>query len=806
MGLQSALSTALTGLNAAETTIDVTGNNIANSNTVGFKESTVNFATQFLQTQSIGSAPTSNRGGTNPRQVGLGVKVAEIAPEFTQGTIEISANPLDIAIEGDGFFIVQGSQGEQLYTRNGQFKTNSDNEIVTITGQRVLGYGIDDDFEIQPTGLTTMQIPLGSAAVAQATENVFLEGVLSPTSEVGDIPAIIQSSILSDGSREVPVANPNMLTSLARPAESAIAVAGGGGSIAAGTYSYRFTFIDGQGNEGPASNPTTTIPVGAGGSVALSAIPQPGSPDFTQINIYRNDPATPADYRQVGFVNSGTTTYTDQAAGGATLLDDTGLDSGSYSYYVTFYNSISGEESRPTAKLGPVTADATTSPRIRLDNLPEPTTADYDGIRIYRNLSNSQNSFYRVDEINPTQLAALTPNTSYIDNVADSTLSLNEAIDLDGPDIAFSTPLTEVVSRNGATYANLFQIDPVTGESALSFTGKNGGRELAERELTITAATTVQDLLSFMEESMGVLQTATETTFPSTTNFGGTISGSRLQFASNMGIENALDIDLSAFQLTMGSNPATSVALGFTNVQEANGAGASADFVVYDSLGIPLNVRVTTVLEEKTGTSSTFRWIADSADNEPTSGYSTNVGTGVITFDGEGNIISSSNNRIAVDREQTPSSSPLEFQLDFTEISGLANSENELNASRQDGFPAGTLSSFIITENGKIQGVFTNGASRDLGQIRMARFANNSGLEQIGGNMYAAGVNSGLPIQSDPGAQGIGSITAGAVELSNTDIGQNLIELITASTQYRGGARVITAVQELLDELLALRR
>ena len=88
----------------------------------------------------------------------------------------------------------------------------------------------------------------------------------------------------------------------------------------------------------------------------------------------------------------------------------------------------------------------------------------------------------------------------------------------------------------------------------------------------------------------------------------------------------------------------------------------------------------------------------------------------------------------------------------------------------------------------------------------MARFANNSGLEQVGSNMFAASVNSGLPIQSDPGSQGIGAIKAGAVELSNTDIGQNLIELITASTQYRGGARVITTVQQLLDELLALRR
>src|SRR3954463_7424653 len=118
MGLQSALSTALTGMTAAETTIDVTGNNVANANTVGFKESHVSFATQFLQTQSIGSGPTDYRGGTLPPQRGLGAKVSEITPSFTQGTVQISANPLDLAIQGDGFFIVQGNQGEHLYTRN----------------------------------------------------------------------------------------------------------------------------------------------------------------------------------------------------------------------------------------------------------------------------------------------------------------------------------------------------------------------------------------------------------------------------------------------------------------------------------------------------------------------------------------------------------------------------------------------------------------------------------------------------------------------------------------------------------------
>src|SRR5262245_9231027 len=131
MGLASPITTALTGMQAAESQIDVIGNNLANSQTNGYKQSTIQFATQFLQTRSLGSSPTANNGGTNPRQVGLGVKVNGITPEFTQGTIEGSANPSDLAIEGDGFFIVEGSQGQRLYTRNGQFRTNANNELVT---------------------------------------------------------------------------------------------------------------------------------------------------------------------------------------------------------------------------------------------------------------------------------------------------------------------------------------------------------------------------------------------------------------------------------------------------------------------------------------------------------------------------------------------------------------------------------------------------------------------------------------------------------------------------------------------------
>ncbi|MBN2293178.1 MAG: flagellar hook-basal body complex protein, partial [Pirellulales bacterium] len=198
MGLASALSTALTGLTAAETTIDVVGNNLANSNTVGFKSSDAAFASQFLQTMSLGSSPTDTSGGTNPRQTGLGTMVAEVTPNFNQGTVEISSNPLDMAIQGDGFFIAQGAGGENYYTRNGIFKLNSSNEITTITGNRVMGFGINDDFQIQRTQLVPLEIRLGGAEVAQATQNVYLEGTLTSAGTEADTAEIIKSGILGD--------------------------------------------------------------------------------------------------------------------------------------------------------------------------------------------------------------------------------------------------------------------------------------------------------------------------------------------------------------------------------------------------------------------------------------------------------------------------------------------------------------------------------------------------------------------------------------------------------------------------------
>src|SRR6185437_8916298 len=219
---------------------------------------------------------------------------------------------------------------------------------------------------------------------------------------------------------------------------------------------------------------------------------------------------------------------------------------------------------------------------------------------------------------------------------------------------------------------------------------------------------------------------------------------------------DAVSIGLSALQSTIGSNT-QAVPLTFTQTQAAVGQSTTADFIAYDSLGIPINVHITAVLQARTSAQTIYRWFADSPQNDPTTGSTISVGTGLITFDGQGKFVSATNSTVSVDRAHVPSAKPLQFSLDFTQLSGLAAQTASLQAARQDGFPPGKLTSYIVGEDGVIKGVFDNGTQRDLGQIELARFANPAGLDQRGQNLYAASINSGLPVVGNPNSQGIGS-------------------------------------------------
>lgn len=816
MGLTSALSTALTGINASETQIDVIGNNLANSQTVGFKASEVVFATQFLQTLSLGAAPTADNGGTNPRQTGLGVQVAGITPDFSQGTIQISSSPSDLAIQGDGMFIVQGATNETLYTRSGLFSLNSENQLVTPTGNRLLGYGVDETFDLQSTELAPLEIPLGSEAVAQATSNIVMGGVLTPSGDVADTAEVIESTVLGDAIVPRPDASTVGLNSAAFADITGVTIAHnqGAGNLAENSvYQYRFSFVDSHGTESTPSDPVSvTVPTGNGlddNEITLDVLPDaPG--EYSQLRIYRTA-ADGADFFELDTIATGIPYTDDGSLALGSALDDTEL-SGSYSYMVTYYRA--GEpETKPSVLIGPQNI---VDGRVHLTNLPTPPTPPptgdfpaYDSIRIYRNTASDQNSYYLVDTV--------AVGDDYTDGKADSVISDlstpgNQLVDLDGPTLQSNTLLTNITRRDGLNYANPFPI------GTLSFAGKKGGRNLEAKEFAVTATSTVQDLVDFMQEAMGIQTQSSSAANPipgSLNNIlgetgtllpGAYIQNGQLRFVSNNGEDNAVGVNLTSFRMTDANGDVSVPNLAFGSIQDAAGQSAVADFITYDTLGIPLRTRVTAVLEERTDASTVYRWYADSSDNSPRSGAEISVGTGLLTFDGDGNFVSSTNSTVAIDRFNIPSVSPLEFDIDFSNVSGLAAEESSLAAVQQDGSPPGTLTSYAIGEDGTIRGVFSNGISQDLGQIRLARFTNPEGLVERGQNLYAQGINTGLPVEGGPGENGIGTVVAGARELSNTDIGGDLVDLVLASTQYRSNARIITATQQLFDELLNIRR
>jgi len=178
------LFSSVAGLRAHQTMMDVTANNIANINTVGFKGSRATFAETLAQTIRGGGVPSASVGGTNPMQIGLGVRVAGIDADLTQGAFQATGRPTDLAIEGGGFFMVDQG-GTKLLTRAGSFGWDSTGTLTNGDGARVLGWTPTGAGPIQPTGAPgPIQIPIATLPPI-VTQNVTVGGNLTSSLPVG---------------------------------------------------------------------------------------------------------------------------------------------------------------------------------------------------------------------------------------------------------------------------------------------------------------------------------------------------------------------------------------------------------------------------------------------------------------------------------------------------------------------------------------------------------------------------------------------------------------------------------------------
>lgn len=186
-------------------------------------------------------------------------------------------------------------------------------------------------------------------------------------------------------------------------------------------------------------------------------------------------------------------------------------------------------------------------------------------------------------------------------------------------------------------------------------------------------------------------------------------------------------------------------------------------------------------------------------------GTGVDIGQGSIVFDEHGNPNASAGAVDFVMANPDGATNPLEFDLDFSGIKSLAG-DNTIGAARQDGLALGTLDSFSIGKDGVITGRFTNGISKSLAQLAMADFRNSAGLAKAGNNLWLETSNSGLAQIGVPSNGSRGRITAGFLESSNVDLPTEFTNMIVAQRGFQANARLITTSDEVLQELVQLKR
>lgn len=285
----------------------------------------------------------------------------------------------------------------------------------------------------------------------------------------------------------------------------------------------------------------------------------------------------------------------------------------------------------------------------------------------------------------------------------------------------------------------------------------------------------------------------------------------RLRVAGNVGtINNFTDLTL----LTSDGINMTP----FTTIETADGESGLTNATIFDALGSPHVVELSFVLETKGGTDpsttvtgNTFRFYAENEDNLAISGPGGStivgtdriVGTGTVTFT-TGGAFAAQNPGAAVNLQlpNNGTATPLTVSPDFSGLTGFADVSSSVFLIEQDGFQVGVLNDFSIGQDGVVTGIFSNGITRPLAQVIMARFANNNGLRSIGSNNFVQAANSGPAITGQPGTIGLGTIRSGVLEASNVDLAREFTRLIVHQRSFQADARVITTADRLLEELV----
>lgn len=844
------LWSGVSGLQAHQVAMDVEGNNISNVNTKGFKYSRADFGTMFSQTVKIATAPTDGRGGSNPLQIGLGVSVSSTTRIHSQGSVQTTNKNTDVAINGDGFFMVSDDGGLTRYlTRDGDFKLDAYGNFVNNAGFVVQGWNINWDDQTIDSSRTPKNIfidPGMHIPAAKSTE-VAIKANLNSGLNIGtssrNLYALDSVHGWNNKTQRPEDENDTGTTQFYTTSKNAIEVTEKG--VDAGSLfnanGQGLNLREGQGIWVSYADAKFTTDRANGANVF-----DPNSTIAQQNNVIfwgNKDIAVTLDINLNGIrIQNNNIRSLDEA--------------------IAYINTFTAPtDTRDGTGVKAVKKADGSGIEFVNDNA-DGTTDNMKNIDLTVNVGNSAGERNTINYNANT--GVFSPQGGNLTTAQNDTDWIAGAAQVGQPqNVKVVTAHKYIYSSNPVDIGPMYNPDggpafqpganantrPTEPGSAAYWDAVNGGllntnvrtfrttedlRELLQRDArygvdydgsgTFAAAD--------INQNIKVVVTADGHFAISNANEQSTVPPNAIN-----GVGNATTTDPKnmSFNITAYSNKQGTVSTNdaFTAIfkafdgplvignqikesEQLKLSAFSAGLEIYDSLGSKHTLEVQFVKQSTTQDGGN-EWqmiirVPEPAEINTTGEGPTNIIVGTARFNNDGSLanytpktINFSPNNGAAPNQQIKLSFGTSGSND-----GLvsSNSASTLTGQATDGYTSGNLKpdAIRVDDKGNILGEFTNGKTFAVAKIAMASVANNSGLEEIGGNLFKVTANSGNIVVGEAGTGGRGEMKTSALEMSNVDLSRSLTELIIIQRGYQANSKTISTSDQMLQTLIQLKQ
>ncbi|EIZ6318484.1 flagellar hook protein FlgE [Campylobacter jejuni] len=860
--MMRSLWSGVSGLQAHQVAMDVEGNNISNVNTTGFKYSRADFGTMFSQTVKIATAPTDGRGGSNPLQIGLGVSVSSTTRIHSQGSVQTTDKNTDVAINGDGFFMVSDDGGLTNYlTRSGDFKLDAYGNFVNNAGFVVQGWNINWDTQSIDSSRSPQNIfidPGMHIPAAQSTE-VAIKANLNSGLNIGTASRPLYALDSVHGynvkTSETKDENDTGTTQFYTTSKNSVEVTEKGVDAASlfNANGQGLNLRDGQGiwvSYSDAKYSTNQ----AGLNAFDSNLHQNQTAAFwgndnqkTKLSIVlngvkiENENITSID-EAITYINTFTASNDTRTGTGVKAVknkDGSGID---------FVNTNS---------------DGTTDSMKNINlTVNQDNTAGEIWTVSWDDKSNNFNKYENKKEGNKTLWTATEMDTGQNAGKIKTGGEINKQIITAHKYIYSSSPQTlppmynpdggynyvpgtngggnnptwngtDTASVGSQNYYNAVVNGSLLNTNVRTFHTTEDLRELLQRDARYGvdydgsgtfAAADVNENVKVVVNSSGAfsLTNVNETSNSPTLVTGGqgplTFGPHNMNFnitayTDERGTVSTNDAFTKIFKGLDGSFPAGNQV---KQSELLKLSAFSAGLEIYDSLGSKHTLEVQFVKQSTTQDGGN-EWqmiirVPEPAEINTTGEGPNNIIVGTARFNNDGSLsnytprtINFSPNNGAAPNQQIKLSFGTSGSND-----GLvsSNSASTLTSQATDGYTSGNLKpdAIRVDDKGNILGEFTNGKTFAVAKIAMASVANNSGLEEIGGNLFKVTANSGNIVVGEAGTGGRGEMKTSALEMSNVDLSRSLTELIIIQRGYQANSKTISTSDQMLQTLIQLKQ